>query len=87
MYENKLLITMSCDGMTWVQAFDESLAQQTTKRYHSVDELPQSVQERIAVLSMLKHGESIPGIGRRLGGILFEIFEVIDDGDDTRGES
>ena len=86
MYENKLLIGLFCDGMAWVQAFDETLAFTTINRYHPVERLSQNIQERIATLSMLSPGESIPGIGKRIDATY---FEVIDDGNDagSKGES
>jgi hypothetical protein len=86
MYENKLLIALFCDGLAWVHAFDETLAFITINRYHPVEELSQNVQERIAALSMLNDGESIPGVGKRLKD---NFFEVIDDGNDSgsQGES
>jgi len=86
MYENKLLIGLFCDGMAWVQAFDETLAFTTDILYHPVEGLSQNIQERIAALSMLSHGESVPGIGKRINE---NYFEVIDDGNDSgsQGES
>jgi hypothetical protein len=85
MYENKLLIGLFCDGMAWVQAFDETLAFTTINRYHPVERLSQNIQERIAALSMLSPGESVPGIGKRIDATY---FEVIDDGNDagSKGE-
>jgi hypothetical protein len=80
MYENKLLIALFCDGLAWVQAFDETLAFVTINRYHPIEALSQNVQERIAALSMLKDGESVPGVGRRIKD---NFFEVIDNGDDA----
>ena len=81
MYENKLLIGLFCDGMTRVLAFDETLDSTTDIRYHPVEALSQNIQERIAALSMLSHGESVPGIGKRINE---NYFEVIDDGNDSR---
>ena len=65
------------------------LAQDIDRGYDSVDELPEWMQRKIAVLMIFdpeKPMEEIKGIGRRISRGTFWVFpdEGEDDGDDTR---
>lgn len=65
------------------------LAEDIDRGYDSVDELPEWMQRKIAVLMIFdpeKPMEEIKGIGRRISRGTFWVFpdEGEDDGDDTR---
>lgn len=61
----------------------ENFAPELEKSYDSVDDLPQWVQERLAVLMVLdvtKRNEEIRGIGKRINKNVFWVFKGEDDG-------
>jgi len=61
----------------------ENFAPELEKTYDSVHDLPQWVQERIAVLMLLdvtKRNEEIRGIGKRINKNVFWVFKGEDDG-------
>lgn len=65
------------------------LAEDIDRSYDSVDDLPQWMQRKIAVLMIFdpeKPMEEIKGIGRRISRATFWVYpdEGEDDGDDTR---
>ena len=65
------------------------LAEDIDRSYDSVDELPQWIQRKIAVLMIFdpeKPMDEIKGIGRRISRATFWVYpdEGEDDGNDTR---
>lgn len=61
----------------------ENFAPELEKSYDSVHDLPQWVQERLAVLMVLdvtKRNEEIRGVGKRINKNVFWVFKGEDDG-------
>jgi hypothetical protein len=58
--------------------------------YDRGDDLPQWVQDKLAVLMLLDHNannQEVAGVGRRINEDIFWVFKGEQDGDDPRGES
>ena len=58
--------------------------------YEHADELPQWVQDKLAVLMVLDHHANnleVAGVGRRINEDIFWVFKGEQDGNDPRGES
>jgi len=58
--------------------------------YEHAYELPQWVQDKLAVLMILDHkanNQEVAGVGRRINEDIFWVFKGEQDGDDPRGES
>ena len=67
-----LMIDITSDGSIGVTKFDESLAAKCVTRYHSVDDLPSWVQERLATLMILDADSlGIEGLGMRITNNLY----------------
>ena len=66
----------------------ENFAPELKKSYDGVDELPQWVQDKLAVLLLLDHTKSnkeVEGVGRRINKSIFWVFKGEHDGDYPRG--
>ena len=58
--------------------------------YETLDDLPNWVQDKLAVLMLLDHtkvNEEVKGVGRRISKNVYWVFHGETDGSDPRGES
>jgi hypothetical protein len=58
--------------------------------YEHANDLPQWVQDKLAVLMLLDHNannQEVAGVGRRISESIFWVYKGENDGDDPRGES
>lgn len=78
-------IRVNDDTTVDIDCYDllENFAPELEKSYNSVQDLPQWVQERLAVLMLLdtsKRNEEIRGVGKRINKNIFWVFKGEDDG-------
>lgn len=66
-YPNTKSVLVSCFGMEGVDTAVEGA-------YDSVDELPEWIQRKLAVLTMLKVDDSLLGTGRRIDDDTFWVY-------------
>jgi len=62
-----LMVDIQSDGSIGITKFDESLASKCVTRYHSADDLPLWLQERLAALMILDESAlRVEGLGMRV---------------------